>query len=178
MSARLSTDSHLHSRFLTDLITRDLTGKLAEAHEPLVYLSHFAGGLIVVPKGFKSDWASIPQAVQSVIPRNGLWDWAAWIHDLLYGYNGAVPIIRADGHVFVSGLDREGCDLVLLEAMRVKGVEEWQQKTIFEAVRLGGESAWAGHSSERDVYPLATVKEWKALAEDAARQRAEESARG
>jgi hypothetical protein len=64
------------SEFLTELDTRDVDGRRSKVIAPFAYRSDWAGGIILVPVGFVTDWASIPQAVQSILPRNGLWDWA------------------------------------------------------------------------------------------------------
>lgn len=148
------------SRFLTELDTRNIDGRRSRVLAPLAYYSNKLPGVLIVPPDFVTDWASIPQAVQSIIPRNGLWDWAAVIHDLLYAFNGAVPVFHKDGRITAAGLDREGADLVLLEAMECKGVGERTRSVIFEGVRVGGVSAWNEHAGESRIYPVKEMAAW------------------
>jgi len=148
------------NQFLTDLDTRDLDGNKSRLIAPLVFDSAIAGGMVIAFAGFETDWASIPQAAQAIIPRNGLWDWAAVIHDLGYKFNGAVPVFQRDGKAHVLTLERQGWDDILLEGMYAKDVSEAVAMLIYNAVRAGGSGAWAGHAAESAVYPIADVRRW------------------
>lgn len=81
------------------------------------------GGLITVPKGEVTDFASTPQLVWAFFPKSGLWDGAALVHDMTYRL-----------HSF----SRKKCDEVFLEALEVLNVSSWKRYTMYWAVRLGG----------------------------------------
>lgn len=81
---------------------------------------------IEAPKGFDTDFASIPQLFRSFIPVNGRHRGAAVIHDYLYR--------TASEHHYT----RLECDTVFLEAMKVAGVPWWKRNAMFLAVRTSG----------------------------------------
>ena len=93
--------------------------------EEIRYYSELLGREIVVPKGYRTDFASIPWWARTIFPPSGEYRNAAIIHDWL--------------------CDQEPKDcndhqaaMVLREAMRVINVREWKVKTIYRAVRIGG----------------------------------------
>ena len=88
------------------------------------------GLTIRVPAGFKTDLASIPQALWNVLPPVGRYDRAAVVHDFLYRNNGVT---------------RKQADDVLLEAMEVLGVRATQRWVIYAGVRLGGWKPWSNY---------------------------------
>jgi hypothetical protein len=89
------------------------------------YLS--SKGTITVPTGFRTDLASVPQAVINIISRDGQWMRPAIIHDFLYSR-------ASNGHFEVT---RKTADLLFKEAMWNEGVG-WQREAIFAAVRAFG----------------------------------------
>ncbi len=90
---------------------------------------------ITVPKGFVTDFASIPQPFWSAgLSPNGKYSKAAIVHDYLY---------------WTQGCTRRQADNILLIAMKESGVDVSTRTAIYEGVRLGGESAWSGNTSER-----------------------------
>ncbi len=95
---------------------------------PLSYHSTLLGH-IHVPRGFKTDLASIPWFAQPLFHflRVGRYDRAAVVHDFLY----ATQRHR-----------RSICDRVLLEAMLADGVSPLVAYQIWLGVRLGGWVAW------------------------------------
>lgn len=110
-------------------------------HEDIKFRSDIAGGDIIVPEGFLSDLASIPQVAWSVFmaPDNPHIALGAWIHDLLYASVG--KILGKDGN-FIT-LTRQQCDSILCyEAMPDLEATKLQQDVVYEALRVGGESSF------------------------------------
>jgi hypothetical protein len=87
---------------------------------------------IVVPKGFVTDFASIPRFLWAIVggPADGKYRLAAVIHDFLYRTHGLAT--------------RPQCDSVLLEAMQVCGVGWWTRTQIYSGVRVGGSRSYKG----------------------------------
>lgn len=114
--------------FLTPLRTEDrLDGKTAKLIAPLRYCTEVeAYGVITVPKGFVTDYASVPRGLWNLFPPQGKYSAGAVVHDYLYRR---------------TLLDRAFCDRVFLEAMEGLGVSWFSRHTIYRAVRLFGGAA-------------------------------------
>lgn len=93
---------------------------------PLEYITE-AGESIVVPAGFETDLASIPQVFQNLIPINGRHRAPAILHDYLYS---------------IKDRTRKACDDLFLEAMKSVGVRWSQRWVMYLAVRVGGWVGW------------------------------------
>lgn len=126
-----------------DLITILRKGKDFELLEPFRFyfqkerLAHFAYGLndfigysalhqtpfIQIPKGFQTDFGSVPQIFQSLISPVGKPTKAFVLHDYLCA--------RANA----GELTRKAADRVFLEAMRVLGVGRVKRVSIYLSVR-------------------------------------------
>lgn len=116
------------SEFLSRCIYEDIDGENYVMYVPLIYQSNLLSGkIITVPTGFVTDLASIPKLVQPIIPKSGLWNWPAIIHDYLYS---------------IQIFERVICDSILLEAMRVRKTPEKIAFEIYEAVKLFGANSW------------------------------------
>lgn len=119
------------SQFLDPLNTTEITDSVfAIADHPFRYQSDLAG-LITVPVGFYTDFASVPRFMPLAYACLG--DTAhepAVIHDWLY-YSAIVP--------------RGTADRVLLEAMEAWGMPAWRYWPIYYGVRVGGWMAWDEH---------------------------------
>lgn len=115
------------SEFLTDLIAlekRDDSGAILR--EELIYRSDHLGFEIIVPRGFDTDFASVPRWIPMAYALfGGCAKWAAVIHDFLYR---ECPLC----------VSRDDADQVLLEAMEVQGVPKWKRNIIWAGVRVGG----------------------------------------
>jgi len=111
---------------------------------PLRFRSDIAGGVIVVPQGYDSDLASIPQFAWSIFmasddPRIEL---GGWVHDLLYQYRGAVTL--EGGHQ--TSLTRKQADTILAyEAMPDLLATGLQCIAVYQALRRFGQG-WSGDS--------------------------------
>ena len=84
----------------------------------------------MIPRGFETDWGSVPAVVDWIIPRNSTQaDPAYALHDLLYRHHSKCR-------------DRADADNILLNALAVCGVSWMRRNTIWLAVRAGGWKAW------------------------------------
>lgn len=89
-------------------------------------------GPIVVPRGFCTDGASVPNTVWRAFPRWGRWSGAAVVHDYLY-------------RTQPPGVTRYEADRVMLELMKQDGVHYGEARMIYRAVREFGDAAWRSH---------------------------------
>jgi len=90
---------------------------------------------IVVPKGFVTDFASIPQALWSIgLSPYGQYSRAAIIHDYLYWSRGCT---------------RAQADRLLLIAMKESNVGRFDEFAVYKGVDKGGNSAWNANAIER-----------------------------
>jgi hypothetical protein len=103
--------------------------------ESVEYSIGHSGVIIIVPKGFVTDFASIPQPLWSFgLSPHGRFSKAAIVHDYLY---------------WKQDCTREQADKLLLIAMKESGVSSSQQTEIYLGVRAGGESAWESNRRDR-----------------------------
>jgi len=118
------------SKFITDLILKDLTDNIIELVTPLIYQSDLLKCEIVVPVGFQSDEASVPRLpiiytlYGNKAHREGV------LHDFLY---------RKDCPFTCS---RKTKDLIFLEAMESRGKPYYVRSPMYTGVRIGG---WASY---------------------------------
>jgi hypothetical protein len=90
-------------------------------------------GIITVPVGYQTDFASIPRAVWSLLsPDDVVVSFASTIHDRLYFLGGTLE----DGRTYT----REQADQVFIEGMADCGATSFQQWAVYHAVRLFGGS--------------------------------------
>jgi Protein of unknown function (DUF1353) len=116
---------------------------------------------VSVPKGFVTDFASIPQAFWSQLRPDGEYTYAAIVHDYLY-WTQARPRVVADE--------------ILRLAMQDFPIDILTIWTIYGAVRVAGGFAWRNNAKlkaagERRVLkrtpqdPTVTWQEWKKTAD-------------
>lgn len=79
---------------------------------------------------FRSDFASIPHWLWCLVPKRGVYDGPAIMHDALYRFGV---------------LARREADAVFYDAMRNAGVGWFRRTAMWMAVRLAGGSAWRQH---------------------------------
>ena len=116
------------STFLTSLdvrLIKDESNELWELLAPLTYRSVVASCQITVPKGFQTDFCSVPRVpfIYDILGNRARR--AGTVHDYLYS---------------VKMFSREQCDLILKEMVVVCGVAEVEAEEFYLAVRLGGAS--------------------------------------
>jgi hypothetical protein len=101
------------------------------------YLIHRFGEtphVLIIPAGFVTDLASVPDIAESLLPRAGEYSNAAIMHDYLY---------------WTQFCTREQADNLMSIAMREAGVAVWKEFLIHSAVRLGGQNAWNANRSRK-----------------------------
>lgn len=96
-------------------------------HQEFHYWSDLLGRRIVIPKGFKTDGASVPKVFQNILSPTGPYFAAGIVHDLLYRWQK---------------FSRRQSDDALLEGMWVLRCKPWQYGAIYLAVRGFGWNAW------------------------------------
>ena len=89
---------------------------------------------VEVPKGFVTDFASIPRIFWSLLRPDGEYTYPAIIHDYLY---------------WIQTTLRQNADLVFRKAMEDFRIDTPTAFTIYSAVRAGGGSAWQTNADER-----------------------------
>lgn len=102
---------------------------LATLLEPFAYhvAAEGSGEAIRVPRGFETDFASVPRLFWRVFPALGPWAKAAVVHDYLYATGG-----------LAGRYSRARCDAIFAEAMGVLKVAGWKRAFMHAAVRVGG----------------------------------------
>lgn len=119
--------------FQTPLRVEYLDGEQWRLLEPFAYV-HPTAGVITVPAGFETDFASIPRALWAIYPPTGKWGKAAVVHDYLY---------------HLGSLTRKECDQIFLQGMKDLGVPRARRTLMYWAVRVGGGGPWEKHRRNR-----------------------------
>ena len=88
----------------------------------LSYLSEELGLHVEAPKGFETDFASIPWFFRRLLPRTGTYNGAAVIHDFLCR---------------CGQISRANADIMFREMMRDLNVKPWKIWVMYKGVRLG-----------------------------------------
>lgn len=104
------------SAFTGELTITEVTWRVWRLEQDLVFeVGHEGSGRrIVVPKGFMTDGASVPQALWSLLPTWGRYSRAAVIHDYLC-------FLITKGQPHPEAPTRQEADDIFREAMRVVG---------------------------------------------------------
>lgn len=123
------------SRFTTPLRIEDtdvtLNGRAVfRTLEPFNYElgAENSGYVIHVPKGFETDFASVPRILWRVFTPWGKYRKAAVLHDFLYR--------KSSGFSKVTG------DAIFLEAMELLGVDWWTRTLVYWGVSYFGHSSY------------------------------------
>ncbi len=125
------------SEFLDPLCLTEVDDQIFQiCDHPFRYQSDIAG-LLAVPVGFKTDFASVPRIGVIYAMLGDCAHEPAVVHDWLY-YAGLTTRAKADD--------------VLFEAMEVIGVPAWRAFPIYWGVRLGGWYAWNDHRKKADPH--------------------------
>ncbi len=131
-------DTSLHVAFEKGA-RRDGFRRVAVITEDYYYCYPLTRQVIRVPRGFETDFASIPIWVSAVFNPIGEDAEAAVVHDWLYA-------VGEKGQ-------REQADSIFLYAMQQAHVPPLQSKMMYEAVRAGGAGAYGAPSEWRFVDP-------------------------
>ena len=113
--------------------------RLAVLTDDYYYCYPLTHEVIRVPKGFETDFASIPYLASGIIDPMGDNMEAAVIHDYLYA-------VGEPGQ-------REKADTILLDALEQHHVDPLRRKLMYETVRLGGAKNYGAPTEWRFVDP-------------------------
>ena len=113
--------------------------RLAVLTDDYYYCYPLTHEVIRVPKGFETDFASIPYVAAGFIDPMGDNMEAAVIHDYLYA-------VGEPGQ-------REKADTILLDALEQHHVDPIRRKLMYETVRLGGAKNYGAATEWRFVDP-------------------------
>lgn len=122
------------SEFITELDAACIDDKTWRLNAPLVYFSSLLGRSVRVPRGFETDFASVPRVPVAYMLFGDRAHHEAVIHDYLYRMD-SVPIV-----------DRKTADAVFLEAMKARGKGAFVRYSMYLGVRLGG---WTAYHKKR-----------------------------
>jgi hypothetical protein len=118
------------TQFTTPLLVEFLTNtsewRVLEEFTYVVGDERLGRWTVDVPKGFTTDFASVPKFLWPIFPPTGRWGKAAVIHDYLYRTGLA---------------SRAVSDAIFLEAMHVLGVSWWKRMVMYLSVRMFGRSS-------------------------------------
>ena len=110
-----------------------------------------AFGLVIVPVGFISDFASIPWWIRWLIPKMGKYNRSSVVHDFLYQYG---RLRKDDPH---SEITQEVADLIYKKLMEAQKVANWRKWTQWKGLRIGGFKQWKeyrGQDSDRYAHEV------------------------
>ena len=111
---------------ITELKTTPIDDKYWEVMEDYYYKT--SRGVIRVPKGFRTDYASVPRIFRNIINSYGKHGRAAVVHDWLYSSQCKIDVTR------------EEADKIFLEIMKECGVGSIKRNLMYRMVRLFGAS--------------------------------------
>ena len=89
---------------------------------------------VTVPRGFVTDFASIPKVFWSALPADGTLAYAAVIHDYMY---------------WAQSTDRETADNIFREILLELKVSSSTVSILYNAVRFFGNSAWVANTAAK-----------------------------
>ncbi|MEN6605901.1 MAG: DUF1353 domain-containing protein [Bryobacteraceae bacterium] len=119
-------------RFLTPLVVEYLDGRDWRLVEEFEFASEVLERIVRVPRGFITDFASIPRFLWPLLPPTGTYGKAAVVHDMLYRHPACVA----------PACTWEEANLTLYEGMVALGVGWLTRHAIFWGVQLGGWATW------------------------------------
>ena len=111
---------------ITELKTTPIDDKYWEVMEDYYYKTSRV--VIRVPKGFRTDYASVPRIFRNIINSYGKHGRAAVVHDWLYSNQCKIDITR------------EEADKIFLEIMKECGVGSIKRNLMYRMVRIFGAS--------------------------------------
>jgi hypothetical protein len=94
---------------------------------PIKYRIWKTDDFVIIPRGFVTDLASIPQAFWSLLPKTGKYMSAAILHDFLY---------------YDQRCGKDNADLIFKMEMDLFGITTTESYLIYTAVKELGATAW------------------------------------
>ena len=104
-----------------------------------------AGEDYVVPKGFVTDFASIPRPFWWLLPKWARYGNAAVVHDFNY---------------WMQNCDRKTADRAMAEGMRDLGVGRMTRGTMYFFLRIFGGLAWRNNRKRRETGKIRVITEF------------------
>lgn len=110
---------------------------------------------IVVYKGYRTDFASVPKLFWNIIKPDGTYRLAAVAHDFLYGFQGCPRILDtwyffkqetegSDWEPANARLIKSECDDLFKQLMLESGTDPGKANLMYLAVKFFGQGAWNG----------------------------------
>lgn len=122
----------MKARFLTSLQLEDIDGTRMVLLAPLRFYSLELKQIVQALPGFVTDFASIPRGLWNFFPKNGIYDYAAVLHDAAY------RLVLADARGNSLRLTKSQADRLFREAMEVRGVGTVRRTLMYAAVKFFG----------------------------------------
>ncbi len=120
------------SRFISHLEMRTVGPQRWLLVTDLYFSSDYLRGVVIAPRGFQTDLASIPRFFWRVYPPVGSYDKAAVIHDA--GYGNALVTENGD-RIFAT---KQLSDRLFLEGMNAESVPSMTAWPMYQAVVVFG----------------------------------------
>jgi endonuclease G len=109
--------------------------------------ARYPNARILIPKGFTTDFGSVPKLAQNVYPPIGTFRDKDFLgHDWLYGTEYFQWEEVAYKYVLNKSDNRAECDMRFLESLKGNGDNWISRNTIWSAVKLGGGAVWKQHT--------------------------------
>lgn len=121
----------------TELLVKDLMNGRFEIFSD--YLYRTKEYFIRVPKGFVTDYASIPKLLRIVVLPYGKHSGASVVHDWLYSFQCNLNLTRKEA------------DKIFLEILKEEKINFFLRIFMYFAVRMFGRSRFRGRSKEKTV---------------------------
>lgn len=112
--------------------------------EPLTWIG-VKDQTITVPRGFVTDFASVPRPVWWLFPRWAKYGSAAVVHDWLY---------------WSQPFSRKIADLAIKEGMEDMGVSPSSVWMIYRTLRISGGKAWRGNAKAKQAGRKRCIREF------------------
>lgn len=123
----------MDAAFLTPLRVEKIGAQTWLLIDDLQFQSVTLDRVVVAPRGFQTDFASIPRYLWSVFPKTSRWDQAATIHD--GGYAGALTDLNGER----ISVTKKQADQLFLEGCKAEGVNTVIAYIMYWMVRLFGD---------------------------------------
>jgi hypothetical protein len=123
-------------KFPDALVTSPIWGRVDYVKFVQEFRFESSFGMVIVPKGFDSDGASVPWAVRWIINPHGQLRYASGPHDGAYHF-GALsdqPDARK--------LNQKEADQIIMEAMEACGSNAAMRHAVYSSLRMFGFVAW------------------------------------
>ena len=121
------------AKFLTPLRTEKIGAQRWLLIDDLVFQSTDLKAVMIAPRGFQTDLASIPRSLWTLFPKVDIWDQPAVMHDA--GYANALMTEHGDRVFMIKPL----CDRLFNEGLKVVGVNPFKRQLMYRLVSMFGD---------------------------------------